>query len=143
MTMLISSIAAAIAAALPVVGYAHSDFRAWLSERVDDRMYYPGSAARAGESGIVTVRFELDEGRRPARVAILRSSGSAELDRAALETVATMSPAPAGAPHGPHAVVLEYNAKGEAMKEVARQEAMGSARACLAQSGAGDECRRS
>jgi TonB family protein len=109
----------------------HEPFRTWLTQRIDARIYYPSAAARAAESGVVTILFELNENRRPVGARIARSSGSRALDRAALETVATMPAAPVGSPAGPHAVVLEYNAAGKAMKEAARREAVRTAGAYL------------
>ncbi|PPT92747.1 energy transducer TonB [Xanthomonas theicola] len=48
---------------------------------------YPSAALRRGDSGTVVVRVEVDAGGAPAGVALVKRSGSRELDRAAMETV--------------------------------------------------------
>lgn len=45
---------------------------------------YPASALRRGETGEVLLRIEVDSGGRAAAVGIVQSSGSRDLDRAAL-----------------------------------------------------------
>jgi protein TonB len=45
---------------------------------------YPASALRRGESGEVLLRIEVDANGMPYAMDIMRSSGSLELDRAAL-----------------------------------------------------------
>ncbi|MDY4283703.1 MULTISPECIES: energy transducer TonB [unclassified Xanthomonas] len=48
---------------------------------------YPPAALRRGDAGTVVVRVEVDASGAPAGVALLRRSGSRDLDRAAMETV--------------------------------------------------------
>lgn len=48
---------------------------------------YPPAALRSGESGTVLVRVEVDANGTPAGVALVKRSGSRELDRAAMEAV--------------------------------------------------------
>jgi len=48
---------------------------------------YPPSALRRGDRGTVVVRVEVDAGGKPAGVALVRRSGSRDLDRAAMEAV--------------------------------------------------------
>ncbi len=56
---------------------------------------YPLAARRAGEQGTVTLRVLVTREGLPTRVAIEKTSGSAHLDNAALETVRTWRFAPA------------------------------------------------
>lgn len=48
---------------------------------------YPSGALRRGESGTVMVRVEVDVSGMPAGVALVKRSGSRDLDRAAMEAV--------------------------------------------------------
>lgn len=48
---------------------------------------YPAAALRRGDSGTVVVRVEVDASGAPAGVALVKRSGSRELDRAAMESV--------------------------------------------------------
>ena len=48
---------------------------------------YPAAALRRGESGTVMVRVEVDTSGMPAGVALVKRSGSRDLDRAAMEAV--------------------------------------------------------
>ncbi|QDI03336.1 MULTISPECIES: energy transducer TonB [Xanthomonas translucens group] len=48
---------------------------------------YPSAALRSGDSGTVVVRVEVDASGIPGGVALVRRSGSRELDRAAMEAV--------------------------------------------------------
>jgi len=48
---------------------------------------YPTAALRRGDSGTVVVRVEVDASGAPGGVALVKRSGSRELDRAAMETV--------------------------------------------------------
>lgn len=48
---------------------------------------YPPAALRRGDSGTVVVRVDVDASGAPAGVALVRRSGSRDLDRAAMETV--------------------------------------------------------
>ncbi len=48
---------------------------------------YPPAALRRGDSGTVVVRVEVDASGNPGGVALVKRSGSRELDRAAMETV--------------------------------------------------------
>lgn len=48
---------------------------------------YPADALRRGESGTVMVRVEVDTSGMPAGVALVKRSGSRDLDRAAMEAV--------------------------------------------------------
>lgn len=48
---------------------------------------YPPAALRHGDAGTVVVRVEVDASGAPAGVALVRRSGSRDLDRAAMETV--------------------------------------------------------
>ncbi|UKE71559.1 energy transducer TonB [Xanthomonas graminis] len=48
---------------------------------------YPPAALRRGDSGTVVVRVEVDASGTPGGVALIRRSGSHELDRAAMEAV--------------------------------------------------------
>ncbi|WP_196479574.1 energy transducer TonB, partial [Xanthomonas translucens] len=48
---------------------------------------YPPAALRRGDSGTVVVRVEVDASGTPGGVALVRRSGSRELDRAAMEAV--------------------------------------------------------
>lgn len=48
---------------------------------------YPPSALRRGEQGTVVVRVEVDANGKPGGVALVRRSGSRDLDRAAMEAV--------------------------------------------------------
>lgn len=48
---------------------------------------YPPAALRRGDSGTVVVRVEVDASGAPAGVALLKRSGSRDLDRAAMEAV--------------------------------------------------------
>ena len=48
---------------------------------------YPSEALRRGESGTVLVRVEVDTNGAPAGVALVKRSGSRDLDRAAMEAV--------------------------------------------------------
>ncbi|WOS42633.1 energy transducer TonB [Xanthomonas rydalmerensis] len=48
---------------------------------------YPPAALRRGDAGTVVVRVDVDASGAPAGVALLRRSGSRDLDRAAMETV--------------------------------------------------------
>lgn len=48
---------------------------------------YPGRALRRGESGEVVLRVAIDASGRPARIDVAASSGSRDLDRAALTAV--------------------------------------------------------
>ena len=50
-------------------------------------LLYPRTARRLREEGLVQVRVRVDEQGRPERYVIVRSSGHAQLDEAALETV--------------------------------------------------------
>jgi len=56
---------------------------------------YPLIARRNGEQGTVTLRVLVTREGQPARVSIERSSGSSQLDGAALETVKTWRFVPA------------------------------------------------
>lgn len=66
------------------------EVRAWL-ERYK---YYPLSARRRGIEGEVHLAFELAKGGKVDHVAIVRGSGYAVLDRAALNTVRRAQPFP-------------------------------------------------
>lgn len=136
-----AAIAALVLAAAPAAAAPTSHFERWLAGAVDARMDYPWALARAEIGGVATVRFEAGADGRPRNVALVRSSGVAALDRAALATVAGIERIPAGAPAGPHLVVLQYGAaatdhqaaEGERQVRVAIAEA----RALGARSGPG------
>lgn len=56
---------------------------------------YPARARAAREQGVVYVRFTMDRAGRVLSSAVVRKSGSAALDRAALDTLARAQPLPA------------------------------------------------
>ncbi len=53
------------------------------------RPSYPAAAKKAGSSGTVILSVSIDETGRPISVATIKSSGCAELDRAAVSTIRT------------------------------------------------------
>ena len=55
---------------------------------------YPQSAIDAGREGMAIVSFAIDREGRLVRARVLRSSGTAELDEAALATVRNAAPFP-------------------------------------------------
>lgn len=65
------------------------------------RPSYPESARRAGREGSVTVRFALTRDGAVMVARVARTSGHAELDREALDTVRRRWTFPAGSPPGP------------------------------------------
>ena len=120
---------AAAAAALALATPAHArdgdsprDFRAWLDQAVQSNMRFPAALERSNSSGIATVRFSAGPDGRPADVALVRSSGVSTIDRAALQTIATLD-LPADAPAGPHLAVLQYGsaASGEQLEAYSAQ----------------------
>ena len=60
-----------------------------LRSRVDQLHVYPDSAPK-GASGDVLVRFRVDGGGKPADITIVRSSGEAAFDSAAVRLVAKL-----------------------------------------------------
>lgn len=69
-------------------------FTSLIRQHLESFKYYPASARRRGIEGEVDVAFGLAMNGRAYQVAILRSSGYAVLDRAALETVQLAEPFP-------------------------------------------------
>ena len=105
--------AASLALLSPVAAFAADgaaapqDFQSWLDSAVARNMTFPAALERSNAGGIAFVRFEVGADGRPADVTLLRSSGRAMIDRAALRAIATLD-LPAGAPAGPHIAVLQY-----------------------------------
>ena len=110
---LLVAAAAGLAVLAPVAASAATpaaqpqDFRAWLDQAIARNMTFPAALERSNVGGIAFVRFEVGADGRPADVTLLRSSGRAMIDRAALRAIATLD-LPAGAPAGPHIAVLQY-----------------------------------
>jgi len=65
-----------------------------VRRRLEAFKYYPASARRRGIEGDVDVAFSLVAGGMAARIKLLKGSGYAVLDRAALATVARAQPFP-------------------------------------------------
>ncbi len=70
-------------------------YRATLYAAVKNRLRYPPSAERQGISGTAEVRFTLDRSGQVISASLVRSSGNALLDQAALATVRPGSSLPA------------------------------------------------
>lgn len=62
--------------------------------RLDQRKVYPRAAGERGESGTVVISFSVDASGRVSSVGVARSSGSPDLDQAAIETARRASPLP-------------------------------------------------
>lgn len=70
-----------------------------VAQAINRLKYYPAAARSEGNSGVVEVTFQLDPAGRVIRSGIVRSSGSAALDAAALQMVAAADLPPP--PNGP------------------------------------------
>jgi periplasmic protein TonB len=69
----------------------------WQSElaaHIERFKHYPSDARAHGEQGIATVAYTIDQGGRLLASRIVRSAGSAALDREALEMLARAQPMP-------------------------------------------------
>ncbi|MGM4892877.1 energy transducer TonB family protein [Tardiphaga sp. 839_C3_N1_4] len=73
--------------------------RASITYRILGSVQYPPQAAMEGEGGMALVHFVLLPSGRLTDIGIIRSSGSAALDRAARQAVQLASPIPLG-PNG-------------------------------------------
>jgi len=67
-----------------------------VRKRLESFKYYPASARRRGIEGDVDVSFKLVHGGAAEQVKVLKGSGYAVLDHAALSTVARAQPFPVG-----------------------------------------------
>ncbi|WP_340315956.1 energy transducer TonB family protein [Rhizorhabdus argentea] len=82
--------------------------------------YPPGLFGRASNEGVVTVKFNCSDNGSPAAVALEKSSGSRDLDAAALRAVshiATLHPLPDGIIHGQKFLALVLFATSEDSKD--------------------------
>ncbi len=87
--------AAALAQARQAVsGATEPGDRVLIRDHLEAFKYYPASARRRGIEGSVEVRFALANGGRAADIELVRGSGHAILDRAALQTVHRAEPFP-------------------------------------------------
>jgi periplasmic protein TonB len=75
-------------------GAAESAAASLLLARAQAALRYPEAARRRGTEGIVGLRIELDRTGALANLQVVRSSGSALLDRAAGDAVRTSLPVP-------------------------------------------------
>ena len=82
------------------VGLPQDEAASLLLARVEAALRYPESARRRGTEGVVGLRILLDGGGALSDLRVVRSSGSALLDRAAREAVEASLPVPntTGAP---------------------------------------------
>ncbi len=72
--------------------------RTWEAEllaHLEKYRRYPGGARARGEQGVAYVRFRMNRAGSVLSLELARSSGSAALDRAALETLRRAQPLPA------------------------------------------------
>ena len=123
----------ALAAAAPAAA-APRDFQAWLERTVARSMHFPAALERSNAAGVATVRFVIGRDGRTSNVEIVRSSGHATIDRAALRTIATLD-LPEDAPAGPHLAVLQYGSEASLAESSAHparmRAAVGEARLAL------------
>jgi len=97
--------------------------------------YPPGLLGKASNEGVVTVKFNCSDSGSPAAVALEKSSGSRDLDTAALRAVshiATLHPLPDGVVHGQkfQALVLfatSEDSKDAIMKKISKEVALRNA----------------
>jgi TonB family protein len=78
-------------------GAGSSAYLAWKTQvyaRIDQSKTYPSSAEAKGEGGTVILTFSLDRQGRLTASRIVRSSGSATLDKEALDTLQRAQPFP-------------------------------------------------
>ena len=67
-------------------------YLAALAASINRSKYYPLSARRRGEQGVVVIRFVVQKSGELTDLAISKSSGSRRLDEAALKTVRRVTP---------------------------------------------------
>ncbi|MDR2344248.1 MAG: TonB family protein [Spirochaetaceae bacterium] len=73
--------------------YVKHNYR-YIQRRIRDRLVYPATARKAGIQGVVELSFTIHEDGRVGAVTVLKSSGHAMLDEAAVGTVYAASPFP-------------------------------------------------
>lgn len=82
----------------PPASEASSDkepsWEAKLLAHLEQHRRYPAAARARRDQGVAHVRFRMNRGGRVLDAALIRSSGSAELDRAALATIRRAQPLP-------------------------------------------------
>jgi TonB family protein len=88
----------------------------------DVMTYYPDSARRLHEEGIVTLRFTITEQGAVANPTIVKSSGLNDLDNAALEAVKTWQYAPAKKDGRSVPVVTEANVRFQLTEDPAAKD---------------------
>lgn len=74
---------------------APASWEARLLAHLEKYRRYPASARARREQGVAYVRFRMNRAGRVLDAALLRSSGNAALDRAAMETIRRAQPLPA------------------------------------------------
>lgn len=91
---------------ITVVAPAEPEVQAWLDrvgQAIDRKMRYPRTISTASyDEGVVELTFAASEDGTPIKVAVLRSSGSRQLDRAAVaavKRVRSLHPLPSGVDH--------------------------------------------
>lgn len=96
--------AAQAAAAQPQPsGRAVANWQSGVLQQLDRAKVYPPSAQQAREEGVVQISFSVDAHGRLSDIRVMRSSGSATLDQAAIATAQRASPVqapPAGTDNG-------------------------------------------
>lgn len=70
------------------------EWQAQVLRRLDRNKIYPRTAQRLKQEGVVQISFAVDAAGHLSNIRVIGSSGSAELDRAAIETVQRASPVP-------------------------------------------------
>lgn len=80
---------------------ASATWEAQLLAHLEKHRRYPAAARARREQGVAHVRFLMNRDGRVLSIAILRSSGSAALDRAALDTLRRAQPLPTIPPDKP------------------------------------------
>ncbi|XKD95037.1 energy transducer TonB [Morganella morganii] len=66
---------------------AHEDYFNLLRQKIEEQKHYPRRARSAGQRGISTITFSLDDNGKPFAPAVIRSSGYELLDNAAMDAV--------------------------------------------------------
>lgn len=69
-------------------------FSSWLEGAIRERLLYPERARKRGQEGSVLIELRTDADGQSGSAILLRSSGHAVLDRAALDLARTIFPAP-------------------------------------------------
>lgn len=87
-------VAAAQAAVASAAGPSAADWQRQVLRKLDRNKVYPRAARRLQQEGVVQISFVIDAAGRISNVRVTRSSGSAALDAAAIETARRASPAP-------------------------------------------------